>query len=305
MASVVEMKAPAYWPRLAAWLPLAILPPVVAWLAADWPAWAFMWTLAISIYGACKWLTLCHALDRSAPTLGRSLVYLFLWPGMDARQFLDAARCTHGPGAIEWCAAIGKAALGVGLMALAASLVDPYPTAAACIGIVGIAFTLHFGLFHLLSVIWRRRGIEAPPIMNAPILASSLGDFWGRRWNLAFRDLAHAFIFRPLVRRTGPAAAMLAAFLVSGVIHDAVISIPARGGYGLPTLYFAIQGLGVLFERRRFGKFLGTHRERDPAPGRVPSGCGRLFAAAVTLAPVCLLFHRPFLENVLVPMLGG
>ena len=112
--------------------------------------------------------------------------------------------------------------------------------------------------------------------MHAPILATSLGDFWGRRWNLAFRDLAHSYIFRPLIRRTGPAAATLAAFVASGVIHDAVISIPARGGYGLPTLYFSIQGVAVLIERRgghgSVGLRVGRRRARVGGERRVPRG---------------------------------
>ena len=82
-------------------------------------------------------------------------------------------------------------------------------------------------------------------------------------------------------------------FVVSGLVHDAVISIPAGGGWGLPTLYFVIQGVGVLFERSRLGKRLGTRR----------GVIGWLFCATVTLGPVFLLFHRHFLERVVVPML--
>ena len=85
----------------------------------------------------------------------------------------------------------------------------------------------------------------------------------------------------------------MAVFLVSGGIHDAVISIPAGGGYGLPTLYFAIQGGGVLLERSWPGKRIGLRRGL----------AGRLFCAAVILGPVFVLFHDPFLERVIIPML--
>ncbi|MEK6248981.1 MAG: membrane bound O-acyl transferase family-domain-containing protein, partial [Planctomycetales bacterium] len=128
---------------------------------------------------------------------------------------------------------------------------------------------------------------------DSPIQAASLSDFWGKRWNLAFRDLAYRHVFRPVTRRLGVAGATMAVFLVSGVVHDAVISIPAAAGFGLPTLYFVIQGAGVLFERSRFGKRIGISKGKT----------GRVFCAAIILGPVLLLFHRPFVERVIVPML--
>ena len=81
---------------------------------ADWLAWAFMWAFAISIYGTCKWLTLCDALNDCAPKFERALAYLFLWPGMGAKSFVKPARRAQRPGSIEWCAAIGKAAIVFG-----------------------------------------------------------------------------------------------------------------------------------------------------------------------------------------------
>ena len=85
--------------------------------------------------------------------------------------------------------------------------------------------------------------------MAKPILSKTLSEFWGKRWNLGFRQLAHDLIFRPLHKRIGVGAASLLVFVVSGLIHDLVISLPARGGYGLPTGYFVLQGVGVSLER--------------------------------------------------------
>ena len=86
---------------------------------------------------------------------------------------------------------------------------------------------------------------------------------------------------------------MMAVFVVSGLVHDLVISLPAGGGYGLPTIYFLIQGVCVMFERSRTGKRIGLRRG-------IP---GWLFCALVVLGPVGLLFHAPFLERVIAPML--
>jgi len=84
-------------------------------------------------------------------------------------------------------------------------------------------------------------------------------------------------------------------FLFSGLLHDLVISIPARGGYGWPTLYFLLQGLALLFERGSIGRPLG-----------LGSGWrGRIFALTIAGAPAFWLFHPAFIRNVIIPMLNA
>lgn len=291
MASVAESHI-ANRTKLNAWLPLVILPVAASWFACEYAPWIFMWTLAFSLYAGLKWLSFADSIDTSESTVGRCLGYLLLWPGMDAKSFFAAPHIVEQPRLREWVLALTKMALGIFLIVVAVPFVEHDRMVAGWIGMTGIAFTLHFGLFHLLSVVWRRANCDAPPVMNAPILAASLSDFWSRRWNLAFRDLAHTYVFRRFVGRFGIAGATMAVFVVSGVVHDVAISGPAGGGYGLPTLYFVIQGVGVLFERSRLGKRIGTRK----------GVIGRLFCAAVILGPVCLLFHQPFVERVVVPM---
>jgi alginate O-acetyltransferase complex protein AlgI len=291
MVSVTESRV-AHRAKLAAWLPLVVLPFVAVLIASGWPSWVFMWTLAFSIYAGLKWLSFADCIAMPESTVGRSLGYLLLWPGMDAKSFLASSRDVERPRLPEWLLAIAKVLVGLIVIVVAVFSVNQHRMIAAWIGMAGIVFTLHFGLFHLLSVVWRRAGIDAPPIMDAPNLASSLSDFWGKRWNLAFRDLSHIYVFRPLVGRLGTAGATMTVFLVSGLIHDGVISIPAGGGFGLPTLYFVIQGVGVLFERSRLGKRIGTRK----------GVIGWLCCAAVILGPVFLLFHQPFVERVVIPM---
>lgn len=163
-------------------------------------------------------------------------------------------------------------------------------------GMVGLIFVLHFvGSFHLLSCAWRAAGVNAKPLMNWPVLATSVSEFWGKRWDTAFRDLTHRFLFRPLASRLGARAGVAAGFLFSGVVHDLVISGPVRAGYGWPTLYFAVQGLGLLAEKSKTGKRFGLG-----AGWR-----GRAFTAAVVVGPAFGLFHPPFVRGVILPFLAA
>ena len=125
------------------------------------------------------------------------------------------------------------------------------------VGMVGLAFMLHFGSFHLLSCAWRAGGVDARPLMNHPLASVRVSEFWGDRWNRAFRDITHRFLFRPLVAKMGPRRSLAVGFVFSGLVHDLLISVPAGRGYGGPTLFFVIQALAVLGERSRFGQAAG------------------------------------------------
>jgi len=262
-------------------------------LPPDWPPWAVMWGIAAAVYAGCKWLTWRRA--PAAPA-GRQLGYLLLWPGLDAAAFLKG-RVLPGarPSPGEWVFAGAKMLLGVGLVWAVGVLPSGDPTLRGWVGMAGIVFVLHFGLFHLLSCAWRAAGVDAKPLMDWPVLAASLAEFWGRRWNTAFRDLTHRFLFRPLAGRLGPRGGLAAGFLFSGGVHDVVISVPAGGGYGWPTLYFALQGAGLLAERSPAGRRIGLGRGLS----------GRLFAAAVLVLPAGWLFHPPFVRTVVLPFLDA
>jgi hypothetical protein len=105
--------------------------------------------------------------------------------------------------------------------------------------------------------------------------------------------LSHDLIFRPLYKRTGVAAAGLLVFVASGLIHDLVISLPARGGYGLPTGYFMLQGLGVTLERSAAGRRLGLQKGLT----------AWVFMLAVAAAPAFWLFHPKFVLRVIIPFM--
>jgi hypothetical protein len=261
----------------------------------EWPRWAQMWTLAISIYVGCKWLTWRVTATRHVPAW-KHCAYLFAWPGMDAASFLEKERgsnlshCRDD----EWIAAVSRLIFGVALLfGVARMIPQQYQYVVGWIGMIGIVLILHFGVFHLLSCSWRSRRVQARPLMNDPLASTSLSEFWGRRWNTAFRDLTYRFLFRPCASWLGARWGILAGFVFSGAIHDLVISVPARGGYGGPTVFFAIQGAAMVIERGELGRQLGLGAGWP----------GRLFAIGVVLAPAGLLFHRPFVVGIIVPFM--
>jgi hypothetical protein len=258
-------------------------------------AWAEMWLLAGSLFAFFKWLTWSRrSVFHSSVGTTRTLGYLFGWVGLDVDEFCVPAQPDQTGGAREWGVAIVKTLLGAAVLwGLIHRLPANQPIVIGGCGFAGLILFLHFGLFHLLALTWQRHGVGVQPIMHFPLLAVSLADFWGRRWNRAYRRVSFDWFFRPAVSRFGVIAGTLIAFIASGVIHEIVISFPARAGYGGPTAYFFIQGLGLLLERIPPWRRL---TQRFPV-------VGWLATLLFVLGPVGLLFHEPFLTRVIVPFM--
>lgn len=73
-------------------------------------------------------------------------------------------------------------------------------------------------------------GLDLDPQFNEPYLATSLQDFWGRRWNLMVSNILRLSVYSPIRLVTAPlvgrrwaiVAGMLAAFTVSGLMHELI-----------------------------------------------------------------------------------
>jgi alginate O-acetyltransferase complex protein AlgI len=224
---------------------------------------------------------------------GRTFGYLFGWVGMDPNPFASENR-PPAPKMTSWFNALARIAMGAALLWAIVRLTSPFtPLVSGWIGMFGTILLLHFGLFELLALAWQQAGVPVRPLMRAPLFATSLGDFWGARWNTGFHALAHEFLFRPLLRVIGKVPAVLAVFLISGLVHELVITVPARGGYGLPTGYFLLQGFGLVLERSAVGRGLGLGNGVR----------GRLFALGIAAAPAFWLFPPVFVRRIILPML--
>lgn len=286
----IRANATRKWPG---WMPLAILPAFALALRHVFEPWALMWALAVSVYAGCKWLTWWPYINLPS-TRARHLGYLLAWPGMDAEDFLRTDVNAAPPSVAHWGWAVLKTISGASLLwAGVRRIPNSLPLFRGWTGLVGLVSLLHFGAFHLLALLWQAGGVTARPLMRTPALATSLAEFWGRRWNAGFHQLAHRLVFKPLRSRIGARGAVLVVFLASGLVHDLVISFPAGGGFGLPTGYFLLQAAGLCLERSERGRRWGLGRG---APGW-------LFTLAVTAAPAFWLFHPWFVLRVIVPFL--
>src|SRR5882724_1865216 len=278
------------------WGPVIIFPvAVLIFTPASWPRWVFMWLLAFVILVGCKWLTWRRTPSPRAQWWQHA-GYLLAWPGLNAPSFLSSQRLPKDdrPPLGEWgFAAIKLLAGGVLFWGVARWMSEDQRIFAGWVGMVGLILMLHFGAFHLLSCAWRSAGIDARPIMNRPLASVSVSEFWGRRWNTAFRDFTHRFLFRPLKSWMGPRRAILTGFIFGGLNHDLVISVPSGGGYGWPTLFFGTQAAAIFVERSRAGRAVGLGRGLR----------GRLFAGLTLALPAYGLFHPPFVRNVILPFM--
>ena len=158
--------------------------------------------------------------------------------------------------------------------------------------LAGFSFILHFGLFNLLAALWRWMGVETYELFRSPLKSNSLKEFWGKRWNLAFSEMSTIISFRPLRGIIGVEKAIIVSFLLSGLLHEIVISFPVNSGYGLPMLYFIIQAAAMQLEST---SGLAKEMIRHPI-------LSHLWVLGFLLLPLPLLFHPDFIRYVLIPL---
>lgn len=248
--------------------------------------------IALALFGVFKAATWWQVAGWRAPW-GRSLAYLFLWAGMDARPFLHGARDPRPVERRDVLAALASIIVGIAMLRIAVASWHAAPhLVVAATGIAGFALLLHFGVLRLADLAWRAAGVDCRPLMCAPVAATSLADFWARRWNTSFATLSAELAYRPLRARLGAGAARVVTFLGSGLIHELAITVPARAGFGGPTAFFLLQGLAVGFERSRHGRALGLGRGLR----------GRAFTLGTLLLPTPLLFPPAFVDHIVLPL---
>ncbi|MEZ5301167.1 MAG: MBOAT family protein [Verrucomicrobiales bacterium] len=225
---------------------------------------------------------LCGGIDRA----DAEPLPLFQFPL--ARDAPGSFRCRRRPFRPDWQPPISARSGGICAGrrgALSSSGFAGYAAEATLLA--GFSLALHFGILSVMSGVWRASGFPAYALFRDPWKAATLGEFWARRWNVGFAEMAAVAVARPLRRTRRHRLAIPAAFLFSGLAHEIAITVPARGGYGGPLAYFLLHGALVWIEPRV----------------SLPSWMHRLLLFAALVFPLPLLFPSAFIDAALRPLL--
>jgi hypothetical protein len=259
-----------------------------------WPT-VFRWGQIVVLMASWKVATLLILSPAGWARLTRlRLLAYCIWPGMQPQLFFRGREPAAGM-PIPTVKGLLLNLLTAVLLLYGVPWLLPTTTplwARFWVGLLGLCFLFLFR-FDLASLIFRAIGFPVDKLWWCPVAATTVGVFWGQRWNRVVSGMVRDVIFLPLSRRASPQIALFVVFLYSGIYHE-FVSFWAGSGYGGPTLYFLVQFVGVVIETvRPFRRAL----QRRP-------WLGRLWTLSVVLLPVGLFLHRDLIDRVLLPMLA-
>ncbi|CAN8301832.1 unnamed protein product [Cochlearia groenlandica] len=128
-------------------------------------------------------------------------------------------------------------------------------------------------------------GFDIEPVFNEPYLATSLQDFWSRRWNLMVSSVLRSTVHIPVQRFStlffGPKNAMLlgvmASFFVSGLMHELIyFYLTGLNPTWEVTCFFVLHGVATTVE------IAVKRKMRWKPPHRAVSGFAVLTFVSVT-----------------------
>ncbi|WP_118972155.1 MBOAT family protein [Taibaiella koreensis] len=252
-----------------------------------------MLILIVLLFAGMKAVTTVYRYPGKGRLTGLQwLAFALGWPGMDPQPFeLLGKRNKVNTDRSLLYLGIASFFAGIVLLYLLALLLQHQlaaPYLICLFSFLPFILIFHIGLCNIGVVVWGYAGVDLIPLMEAPWRSENLGAFWGRRWNTAFIQMTRTTLFIPFARRKQPVAALLIAFLMSGIFHEIALTLPVGAGFGRPLLYFMLQALLVLIERR----YGSSHR---------PTGL--LYTWLSLLLPFPLLLPPAFLKEVIQPLL--
>jgi len=283
-------------------IPLLAYYPVSRWQVPR----CLLWVIAAGVFfGVEQWHSASHPMIRMVLLCGAMLVLMkvivyaewrrqtrgrlpmhrwvlfsLLWAGMNPGAFQGDRREIRWR--FDFYAGLGYLLAGLGSCVLLAYL-EVYVLVAM---FIGLSLSFHFGVLRITTSFWRFVGFPVRPLFRNPLVSRDVSDFWSTRWNISFSQMIARTVRRPLIGFLGTRGSMFAVFLVSGIFHELVITVPVKGGYGMPTLYFLIHGIAVVTEKDTW-----------------PDWVKKLMALFLVVIPLPLLFPEKFTQEIIMPCL--
>jgi len=244
-----------------------------------------MLTLIIVLFLSMKAIVLLETSVRL--TVPRLMAFVCGWFGMRPEVFTKRSTSPLAHGTRLVVTGVLSIAAGITAIEFAGHLTPIFRPVAVCFLFAGCSLILHFGVLNICAGMWRHLGFDCRALFRSPWQASTLAEFWGRRWNVAFSEMVSLAVVRPLTPSIGGRAARLAGFVASGLMHEVAITVPVHGGYGLPTVYFLIQA--AMMDRELHQKTVG--------------GLSRhALTLSTVLLPLPLVFPAAFVNYVVWPL---
>uniref|UniRef100_A0ACD5VJ79 Uncharacterized protein n=1 Tax=Avena sativa TaxID=4498 RepID=A0ACD5VJ79_AVESA len=150
-------------------------------------------------------------------------------------------------------------------------------------------------IFLTLDLVFSSAGLVAAAALGtamerqfrAPLVVASVNDFWGRQWNLMAVDLLRASAYAPVRARWGRDAGVLAAFLMSGVLHELLYwYMTLEHPTGEMLLFFTLHAAFHVAER--WARAAGLWRP--------PKAAAYVLGTAFMVVTISELFFGPFIR---------
>ncbi|XP_050369981.1 acyl-CoA--sterol O-acyltransferase 1-like [Argentina anserina] len=120
-----------------------------------------------------------------------------------------------------------------------------------------IYFFLEIILVIVAAMARAATGLELEPQFDEPYLASSLQDFWGRRWNIMVTSILRPSVYQPVLtvatrlvgRKWAPLPAVFGTFVVSAIMHELIFYYLGRMSPTWDvTWFFLLHGVCLVVE---------------------------------------------------------
>ena len=235
------------WPLSVLLLAIAIVLPYS--LPIDLPALRFF-VVIITFVGSAK-IADTATNKITSPEMGDTLGRYLLWCYILQDSSLPADQNARKELFSKGVSSLLQALLYVALLCMVIclnSLVELHGDIwVSCFWMMWVFSFMTSAISAFSSGCFRLLGIEVVDVHHIPELARSPRDFWSRRWNSIFRNIAHRHLFEPLGGSHRPLLAASVVFIFSALIHEYLVFVALGQSDGSMAAFFLLHGAATIF----------------------------------------------------------